>query len=214
MLMTDVRQDLVLTRIARLDTLSPQAVSDTFRALQSKGAADLAKEGLAPETFGFLLSCDMRYVGQAYEINIALRGAASEADACEPAVLVKAFHAEHKRLYGQCSEREPVEIVSYRVGAISAVGKATLSSVPPRDHGTLQPRTHRRILLDRKVGWILVPVFERSRLTIQDTVVGPAVIEDGGSSFVLRTGHDLSVDRFGNIFVLVRSTPNAQREVA
>jgi len=214
MLMTDIRQDLVLTRIARLDTLSTEAVRDAFRALWSKGAADLAKEGLAQDSFGFLHSCDMRYVGQAYEINIALREFDSDAGGYDPAQLARAFHAEHKRLYGQCSEREPVEIVSYRVGAISKVGKAALSAIPSRNQGALQPRSHRKVLLDRKLGWIRAPVFERSSLTVQDSIVGPAMIEDGGSSFVLRAGHELSVDRFGNIFVSVRSAPSAQRNVA
>lgn len=214
MLLTDIRQDVVLTRIARLDALDSRGVGDAFRDLKARVAASLAREGLAPASFQFSLSCDMRYVGQAYEINIALRDAGTGDRAFEPAALRTAFHAEHKRLYGQCSEREPVEIVSYRVGAVSVVEKAALAPIPARDRGAPQPRAHRRILLDRAAGWVACPVFERAGLAFGDHVSGPAIVDDGGSSFVLRTGHELSLDRIGNIFVAVPAAARVRRQVA
>ncbi|MCK6454059.1 MAG: hydantoinase/oxoprolinase family protein [Alphaproteobacteria bacterium] len=214
MLLTDIRQDVVLTRIARLDALGSRDVGDAFRDLEARVAASLAREGLAPDSLEFSRSCDMRYVGQAYEINIALSDAGSEDRAFEPAILRTAFHAEHKRLYGQCSEREPVEIVSYRVGAVSVVEKAALAPIPARDRGAPQPRAHRSILLDRRAGWVACPVFERTGLAFGDRISGPAIVDDGGSTFVLRTGHALSLDRIGNIFVAVPAAARARRQTA
>lgn len=212
MLMTDVRQDVVLTRIARLDQLTVQQIGETFRALKDQGAAQLAQDGQSSDSLEFVLTCDMRYVGQAYEINVMLREAGAEA--FEPSALTRAFHAEHKRRYGQCSEREPVEIVSYRVGAVSIVEKAVLAPLPPRTGEAPKPRAWRRILLDRKTGWIECPVFERSSLAPDDTITGPAIVEDGGSSYVLRTGHRLSVDRVGNAFITVKPQETSQQRVA
>ncbi len=212
MLMTDVRQDVVLTRIARIDQLNAQLIGDTFRALKDRGTAQLVEDGQSSDNLEFVLTCDMRYVGQAYEIDVPLREAS--ADAFEPATLTRAFHAEHKRRYGQCSEREPVEIVSYRAGAVSIVEKAVLAPLPPRLGEAPKPRARRRILLDRKTGWVECPVFERSSLAPDDAITGPAIVEDGGSSYVLRTGHRLSVDRVGNAFIAVKPQETSQQRVA
>lgn len=210
MLMTDMRKDLVLTRIARLDNLDADTIRATFQALEARGAAELEREGLARDSLVFAPSLDMRYVGQAYEINIPVRGAGTD----EPEHLRRAFHAEHKRLYGQCSEREPVEVVGYRVGAVSMVDKAALAPIPKRERGGPEPRARRRILLDRAQGWIACPVYDRSGLMSGDAIQGPAIVEDRGSSFVLRTGHALSIDRIGNIFVDLRPATKVHRKVA
>jgi N-methylhydantoinase A len=145
----------------------------------------------------------MRYVGQAYEINVAIRNSDLDSEHLNSSALLQAFHAEHQKLYGQCSPKEPVEIVSYRVGAINIVDKAVLAPPESRGQGAPKPRTHRNILLDGKTGWQECPVFDRATLAANDRIPGPAIIEDRGSCFVLRTLHVLNVDEIGNIFVTV-----------
>jgi len=44
--------------------------------------------------------------------------------------------------------------------------------------------------------------------------VGPAIVEDGGSSYVLRAAHSLSVDRIGNAFITVTPQEKSQKRVA
>ena len=112
-----------------------------------------------------------------------------------------AFDVEHKRLYGQCSEKEPVEVVSYRVGAVGRVEKAELQPLPRQLHGRARPRAHRRILLEHETGWIDAPIYERNALGPGDSFTGPAIVEDRGSSFVLRPRHSINVDFYGNILV-------------
>ena len=203
MLMTDVRRDIVHTSVRPLDKLTANDVRAAFDRLKDTGTAALAREGLSEGRPEFALSCDMRYVGQAYEINVPLGVSGISADPFDPAGLERAFHAEHDRLYGQCSEQEPVEVVSYRLGAVSVVDKAVLAPVPRREDVPLAPRGRRQVLLDRATGWIECPVFERAGLAAGDEIAGPAMVEDAGSSFVLRAGHQLSVDDVGNVFVAV-----------
>jgi N-methylhydantoinase A len=141
----------------------------------------------------------MRYVGQAYEINVAL--SAADDGGVDLAGLRAAFDAEHDRLYGQCSPREPVEIVGYRVEATGRVDKAELAPLEPRRTGAPSPRARRRILLDASAGWLECPVFDRAGLCPGDAIAGPAIVEDRGSSFVLRDSQELTVDPIGNIVV-------------
>lgn len=197
MLMTDIRHDAVTTRLARLDMLDSKAVAGIFSELTESATATLARDGLRREHISFIFSCDLRYVGQAYEINVPVEPPPT----LEIGSLRAAFDAEHKRLYGQCSEKEPVEVVSYRVGAVARVEKAELHPLPRQMRGHARPRADRRILLERDIGWIDAPVYERDSLAPGDGFAGPAIVEDRGSSFVLRPGHLLNVDLYGNILV-------------
>jgi N-methylhydantoinase A len=200
MLMTDVRHDAVLTRISRLDRTSGTDVRSIASGLAAEGADTLSHEGIAPNQIRTVLSLDMRYVGQAYELNIPVAFGPEQPD-IDPATLAQDFHAQHLALYGQSSEREPIEIINYRVGSIGIVDKAELQAITPRVTAKLTPKSHRNVLIDRADGWVDCSIFDRSSLAANDTLVGPAIIEDQGSSFVLRTGHRLTVDTFGNIFV-------------
>jgi N-methylhydantoinase A len=197
MLMTDIRHDVVATRIARLDAIGGEAAA-IFGELAQDAAATLTRDGFPLDRIRCLFSCDLRYVGQAYEINVPVEAA----DVVDLAALRRGFDAEHQRLYGQSSEKEPVEVVSYRVGAVGAADKAELAPLPPRGAGgTPDPRGSRPILLDRETGWLEVRVYDRAALAAGDGLTGPAIIEDRGSSFVLRQGHALAVDGYGNLLI-------------
>ncbi len=211
MLMTDVRHDGVLTRVSRLDRTSDAEIGALAAGLAAEGLAALEREGIERDRLKTLLSCDMRYVGQAYELNVPIPAPSPGLPDIDRDGLARAFHERHRALYGQCSEGEPVEIVSYRVGTVGLVDKAELRPLAPRTTEGPAPRARRKILLDRRQGWVACPVFERSTLTAHDALAGPAIIEDRGSSFVLREGHRLKTDAFGNLFVDV---PRAARERA
>jgi N-methylhydantoinase A len=212
MLMTDVRHESVQTRLQRLDGLDPADLASSFERLEDQGIAALGKEGIGRGRIRSLMSCDMRYVGQAYEINVPIPPESAVLAAIP--TLRQAFDREHLRLYGQCSEKEPVEIVGLRVGTVGMVEKAALQPIAKRAAGSLLPRTHRRILLDAEGGWNSCPVFDRAKLSPDDAFEGPAIVEDRGSSFVLRARHQLGVDAYGNIHVTVPTAGLAAREQA
>lgn len=211
MLMTDVRHELVRSRVQGVDTMTAKEISELFDDLAAEACEVAAREGAAADAVTVLRSLDMRYVGQAYEINVPL---SEEIDAAaDPLTALRsAFDAEHERLYGQCSPSEPVEIVNHRVGAIGSVRKARLSTLAPRDSGTATPRNHRRALFNLEDGWQDCPVFNRERLHPGDRVIGPAFVEDNGSSFVLFPWHRLHVDALGNVLVDLPSASMADRQ--
>lgn len=204
MLMTDVRHEAVLTRVQRLDSLDIAAVNQIFDDLHCEGTASLVKDGIESGKIHSLMSCDMRYVGQAYEINLPLPDTVRDTTG-NLQDLRERFDQEHRRLYGQCSPSEDVEIVGYRVSTVGQVDKAVLKLLGPRSSGDLEPRSHRNAMLDFESGWISCPVFDRSTLYPGDELTGPAIVEDSGSSFVLRRDHQFSVDSHGNLLISVPS---------
>ena len=49
--------------------------------------------------------------------------------------------------------------------------------------------------------WVETPVYWRPDLAPGDVVVGPAIVEEFGSTVPLHPGYTATVDRFGNLLV-------------
>ena len=82
------------------------------RELLALAEAELRKEQVAEADMRFAVSLDMRYEGQAYELNIRFDEGA-----------VEAFHEAHERTYGHAIRWRAVEIVNLRVNGSGAVEK-------------------------------------------------------------------------------------------
>jgi N-methylhydantoinase A len=89
----------------------------------------------------------------------------------------------------------PLEIVSWRLTALGpdiAFGEAAAPTT-----STGKPRTHRAVALWPKAGE--VPVFDRASLAVDQTLTGPAIIEERETTIVLPPGWTGTVDRLGCI---------------
>ena len=203
MLLTDVKYTDVVTRLMDTDTASAAALDRIYESLERNLGRELDEEGLGEDAVRFERSCDMRYRGQAYEINVPVPGVAAHG---RVAAMTEAFHALHRSLYGQAAEGDPVEFVNYRVTAIGEIRKPELRR---RDGGAgrTAPRGVRRACFPR-VGRIETPVFERADLAPGAELSGPALVEEPGATVVLFPGHHLVVDHLGNL--TVRARPGGQ----
>ena len=206
MLLTDVRYTDVVTRLMDTDTAAAPEFERIYATLEGNLRRSLRDEGMDPGAIRFERSCDMRYRGQAYEINVPVPEVAAQRLV---AALTDAFHRLHRSSYGQAAEGEPVEFVNYRVRGIGTMRKPELK---PREDGACAavPGGVRRACF-RGAGWMETPVYERSELAPRAELTGPALIEEPGATVVLFPGHGLEVDRLGNL--RVRVTPCGGEEV-
>ena len=198
MLLTDVKYTDVVTRLMDTDTASAAAFGEIFEALERNLHRELSGEGMEADAIRFERSCDMRYRGQAYEINVPVPEVAADRLV---AVMTDAFDALHRSLYGQAAEGDPVEFVNYRVTGIGAIRKPELR---PCEAGSRRPAPKgvRRACFP-VAGWVETPVFERAGLGPGAVLSGPALIEEPGATAVLFPGHRLDVDRLGNMTIEV-----------
>ena len=86
--------------------------------LVAMAQADLQREGIAEIDMSFDVSLDLRYEGQAYELNIPFA----------PAV-AQNFHHTHEQTYGHALRQRPVEIVNLRVQGIGIIDKPSFHAV-------------------------------------------------------------------------------------
>jgi N-methylhydantoinase A len=149
-------------------------------------------------------TADLRYVGQAFEVRVPVGD--GDLDAAALDAVATAFHAAHRQLYGYDfadDPRQAVEWVNLRVSGIGPIRRPDVVELKPKDGGVDRSVTGtRRVFFD---DWTDAPLHWRPDLAPGDVVVGPAIIEEFGSTVPVHPGFVATVDRFGNLLLTKES---------
>ena len=195
MLVADLRHDLVQTRLAAYRDLSREAAEAAFAPLLAEARRLLAADRIAPERQRIERRVDMRYIGQSYELPIALG---------EWHDLPARFHAEHRARFGHADPAAPVEIVSF---GVTATGLIDTPELPRPQPGGAAPPAEARIGVRRVYfedgARHDCPVWRREALLAGNLVAGPAIVEEVSATTVLYPGDRARVDPVGSLIVEV-----------
>ena len=212
LLAADIKHDDVRTRVGPLRERLP-ALRDAFAAMEAAARLQLDREGFAPEQQKLLRSLDLRYRGQAFELNltvaeagaaVAWRGEpeASRADTkIEPRAYQQIeadFHRHHREIYGHSNPRATVELVNARLTAYGLVPK------PAAERHAASGATREAALVERRPVWFEgrahdCPVWDRDRLPEALELPGPAIVEEFGATTVVPPGWRGRLDGHGNL---------------
>lgn len=194
-LVSDVRIDTVQTYRCRLSDLSVEALATVFAPLQEEGRQALLNEGYEASEIELRYSCDLRYVGQKYELTVPLPTALPD---WTITALQDGFQAQHEALYAYRTS-EPVECMNLRLAAL--VPQRTVL-LPEQPTGTLDAAlVGRRQAFFPETGPALVPVYQRDRLGRDSVLHGPAIIEDEWSTTLLYPAQRAQVERWGTLHI-------------
>ncbi len=214
LLTVDVRNDYVQTLVARHASLDHPTVEKVFDELTAKAAAALDTEGFARTDHDYVRTADLRYFGQAYEVRVA--AAQGRVDEAYAAAVADRFHDEHRSLYGydfRDDPRQQVEWVNLRVTGVGPITRPELRPLPGRQASSppsatvrpavdvLERRSTRAVCFDADAGYVPTAVYWRPDLRADDTIRGPAVIEEFGSTVPVHPGFAVRVDAYGNLVV-------------
>lgn len=178
----------------RLDALDPAELEAAFDALSAQVVAriEAGREGVSMRR-----SAAMRYVGQAFELPVAVPDA--QVDGAALAALARRFEDEHGRTYGLRLDFG-VEIVALEVSA-------TLAGVPGTDGATpaAMPagdgRDGRRdAYFGPRHGHVATPVIRRAALDATPRK-GPLIVEDYEGTTVVPPDASASLDAHANIVI-------------
>jgi N-methylhydantoinase A len=202
-LSADVRLDFAASDLRRSDDPAlATTVASTFADLEGQAKAELAAdERLAGADVRIERSCDIRYLGQAYEVNVAVPEGEIAPQLLEE--LVGRFHTQHERAYGFSSADEPCELVTFRVSA-----KAALDKPPARraaDGGGDGDAGERDVHLGDE-GFAPTRIYDRSGLGIGARVDGPAVVHQTDATTVIPSFASAEVDESGNLIITIAGT--------
>jgi N-methylhydantoinase A len=198
MLLTDLRQDFVQTRVTDLAGLNAADLNERFTALEKEGRASIAREGYAPEAVTLLRSMDMRYLGQEYTVRVSVPDVLSDRQVLK--TLREHFDVAYDLRYGHSSPDQPAQIVNFRVTAIGRVEKPDLASLQDKRIPAASTACERQVYFEGK-GHLLCPVAQRAALTEGTTIEGPAIIEEYASTTVLHPGDRAIVNQFGCLVI-------------
>ena len=173
MLLADERHDAVRTFPARIDTVDFVQIGSVIAELEA-GLRGMARQSQTNVEY-FL---DLRYVGQEFNLSVPVT-AAQIADG-DRASIRSAFDALHKARYEHNADHEPVEMINVRLVARAPRPKP---GMPTPGSETSAPR---RAMVSMASGPAMdCVVRERASLLAGEVLVGPALIQEYGSTTVV-----------------------------
>lgn len=190
LLASDIKHDDVRTRVGPLRERAA-ALDGLFAEMEGAARRQLELEGFAPDRQRLLRSLDLRYRGQAFELNVPLGAGAVAVEAIE-----QEFHRRHQATYGHATPGGAVELVNARLAACGVV--------PRPAPGPYRASVAGDPLLERRPVWFGgvahdCPVWERDRLPVGAVLPGPAIVEEFGATTVVPPGWRGVVDAHGNL---------------
>ena len=200
LLRTDLAHDYVQSLVREVSKIDLAKINKTYDLLKRKGREELLQEGVTEERIRYQPSLDMRYLGQSYELNLALPDHRLTQEELER--LPEEFHERHQQVYGHAAPGEPVELVNLRLRAVGLMGKIELRG--DRGGSLEEARRAARPVHFPKAGWVKTQVFVRESLPAGVSLEGPAIIEGRESTIVIPPQMGASTDRFGNLIIEVK----------
>ena len=199
LVVSDLRESFVRSALTRVGDAELPRIRSILDELDRAGNAWLVAEHVAEDSCRLEVSLDMRYVGQNYELSVDLdSGALSNLNV---KALAGLFFAEHDRAYGYNNPEDPVEIVNFRLTAISAFIRPPVPSFDEIDVGARPNAAGRRPVYFGANDPLATPVFSREALKPGHEIGGPAIIEQLDATTILHPADRLTVDAAGNLIV-------------
>ena len=190
MLATDLRYELVRTRVGEIRRVSGAGLRRLFAAMEAEGRRRIG--GAFAGALAIRRSLDMRYGEQIFEITVSLDGVDLDApDAIDQ--VVERFRGRHEALYTYSAPDQDVVLVNARVAVVAEL--PVLPVEPPlAAGGPPAPVLQRRVYLG---GWADVPVHRWDHLTPNAEIGGPAIFESATTTAVARAGERVRVTPHG-----------------
>jgi N-methylhydantoinase A/oxoprolinase/acetone carboxylase beta subunit len=198
---TDPRYDTSRTVFGRSDRLDYGLLDAGFGGMEAELTAQLRADGIDPTVASFQRGADLRYLGQGYELRIAVPEGPLAAASVNR--LLADFHASHGAEYGHAFPGAPVEIVNLRLTATAPGVK--LRGVPPPSPGSLAAALiDRAPCMFRTPQGLLsldTPRYERDRLPPEEPIAGPAIILQADSTTIVPPDARVSALWDGNLII-------------
>ena len=183
-LASDVRHDLVTTMRARMVQVAPAELSAVLGELAEEAEAELEDDRIPSKGRTLRASLDMRYAGQAYELNVPF--SSLEPDDTTLNKAIGAFHSAHEARYGHALDDDLVEVVNVRLKALGATPKPILDS-RPLEAGKAEPRSRREVYSVNGES-SRIPIYHRADLRPGQTLSTPSIVQQMDSTTYLPFG--------------------------
>ena len=203
LLTTDLQYDAIRTAFMVSGKMDHARIEASFSDMEKALLAQYETDGVGADRVSFKRTADIRYVGQGYELRIAVPDGAFGPEV--EAALFAAFERRHETEYGRSFPESPKEIVNVRITGIGETPKIT-PEAPPAGGSLDAARVSTRPSVFRQgteMATMDTAFYRRELLPIGESVAGPAVILQQDSTTVVRPDDHFVVDDAGNILISI-----------
>lgn len=201
MMLSDLRRDYFVTRLADLSDGAAELLEDLLKDTQRHATEQFVAEGMKADQLTFQRYAKFRYQNQEHTTEVLLPDQVTDDNLDE---IQANFHAAYEREYTYRLDA-PVELVGIHLVASAQVGKLALhkSELGPAAAGSAVKGT-------RQVDYALegrheATIYDGDKLAPGMTFAGPAIVEDAGTTVVIHPGNEVEVDPYGNIHINLSS---------
>jgi len=194
LIVSDVRHDDVRSWIKQLNTSDFDEFDGEFRTMEKRSLSILGEEGFESRDTYFQRSLDLRYKGQAFELNIPL----GEDDSLER--IAERFHIRFQETYGHSRPGHYIELVHLRLSSFGVVKKPLFPTYESKGKSIVEAQKDERQVYFQG-HFLKTPIYERDLIPCQEILNGPAIIEESGATSVVPPGWIVRIDSYGNLLL-------------
>ena len=204
LLTTDHKYDAIKTEFQVQGDVDRDRLNRDFKSMEGSLKQQFAAEGLSPDDMTFVLSGDLRYLGQGYELRTTFPAGDIDEAAIDAAFVQ--FHGLHKTDYGHNYPDTPIEIVNIRLTGIGTMPKIAAPSLNGggRSLDAALVRTGECMFRSGDALQAFETKFyAREHLPLDEAIPGPAIVLQPDTTTVVPPGATCIADASGNLFIRV-----------
>ena len=207
LLVTDLKYDAVRTLFQTSGQFNFARINADLDAMQADLDGRFSADKIAPDAVTYARIGDLRYVGQGYELKVAIPDGPVEIAAMGQ--VLDAFHAAHAAEYGHAFPQNPVEVVNLRVIGRGAMPRLAPGQAAPG--GSLDRALIRHNATVFRVNGTLASyataIYQRADLPVGQPFQGPAVILQKDTTTVVPPGWQAKVHPAGSLILTQKVQP-------
>ncbi|MEM9172165.1 MAG: hydantoinase/oxoprolinase family protein [Pseudomonadota bacterium] len=196
-LAADYVEDRVRTKVQVFDETSASQIQAMLSELTSEAVGAIEEYGFERSDIDLLRRFDLRYRNQEYTISIELAAQWLDSEAMLKNVRAD-FVESHRKLYGHGSADADIELVSIRCRAVGKIPTPTLTAP---EHIESQKIRHRGVYFGSSDKPIQTAVLDRHTIGVDESVAGPAIVEEWTTTTIIKPGWNCRCDEFGNLIL-------------
>jgi N-methylhydantoinase A len=198
---SNIGHDFARSRVMPFDAQAIPVIAGMVAAMREQAASRLAEDGIADANRMANLSADLRYKGQAFELNVPWPSDVVDAATLEQ--VTRSFHELHLQRFSYSNPGDPMEIVTIRLKAIGLLSAIEAEAIPPS--ALVEEHGKRRVCIDGK--WRDLAVRRRDGLMAGENILGPAVIEEDYTTILIGDGWSAIRGPYGHLLAKRSAKP-------
>jgi N-methylhydantoinase A len=202
LLAAPARVDRAWSQPCLLKDIDWKQVAKAYEGMRSDAESELKSAGANLKSIKWFIGAEMRYAGQGHNVSVSLPW--RMVGATLSPVLLKAFEANYKQLYGHLVPGAAPQVITWRLTGRSLVKSHQFTWGDTRSSSKPVMRGKREIFLPLKKKYAPVPVYDRYSLKPGTKLAGPVVLEERESTLVVPVKADVSILRDYTVLINIK----------